>query len=337
MYTAYFIGVYTNQFRVPLNAVGVSLGAAVVMYVVLKVLRRVQDSVGTRWWIVGLQVLGIWLTSQVFRTAFGFGPIAPERLAWVSTFVRGVLATFVFVTIIGYVAQRLQRETFKAREALELAREQQVQIIAADEDAKRQAALVLHDRVQAGLIASCLELQAFAQRLDDPQRAALQPIIGRLETMRSIDVGSAARVLSPNLVDVDLTTALEELASQYQQVVSVVVDVDPQIDLAYGVLDENLLLGAYRIVEQALLNSVKHARPTRIWITLVMQADELIVRISDDGVGITEPVKPGIGTTIMNTWARALDGQWRTEPGPMARGTTVIAVLPTNAATAEAE
>lgn len=327
---SYFIGVNTSAVLLPHVLVLPTLLAGALIYVVLKLIRRVQDRRGPSWWTTGLAILGIWIVLQVVRAGYGLAPTGESRVVVVfaPTFLRGITATFIIITAIGYAANRLQREANQAKEALELAREQQVQIIEADEAAKRQAALLLHDRVQAGLIASCLELQSFARGLGDEKKAELRPIVSRLERMRSIDVGSAARVLSPNLVDLDLTTALEELAGQYENVVDVVVDVDDRVESEYLSIGENVLLGAYRIIEQGLLNAVKHAKPNHVWVSVALGTGELQVQVSDDGVGMPTEVTSGIGTTIITTWARALDGSWSWERGPVARGTTLLAVLP---------
>lgn len=326
---AVFIGVYASEVILPHTLIIPSLIASLVIFGSLKVVRKIQDRWGVSWWSVLLAVLLIWITLQVSRTVVDLDPAGDLGIfGFIPSFLRGFTASFIIITAIGYVSDRLRREANQAREALKVAREQQIQLIAADEAAKRQAALLLHDRVQAGLIASCLELQVFAQGLDETRQAKLVPIIDRLEHMRSIDVGSATRVLSPNLVDLDLTTALEELASQYSNVVDIVVDVDSNIDEQYGVIGENLLLGVYRIIEQAMLNAVKHGKPSHIWVSVVYEGESISVQVSDDGVGMSSEVVTGIGTTIITTWVRALEGDWRWERGPLSRGTTLLAVLP---------
>jgi signal transduction histidine kinase len=50
-------------------------------------------------------------------------------------------------------------------------------------------------------------------------------------------------------------------------------------------LDEEEQLAVYRIVQEALTNACKHARATRLALSLWREDRALVVRVSDDGVG----------------------------------------------------
>jgi two-component system sensor histidine kinase UhpB len=53
---------------------------------------------------------------------------------------------------------------------------------------------------------------------------------------------------------------------------------------------EDVELAIYRIAQEAVLNAVRHARPTGVLITGSINPDGVDVRITDDGTGLT-PVR----------------------------------------------
>ena len=247
------------------------------------------------------------------------------------TLVGGVFRIFLglclAMAVVGSVTNRLQRQISLTEDALELAQRQQIQIITADEEARRQTSALLHDRVQAGLLSSCLELQQFKGSLPSSSVEQLQPIIDRLEALRTLDVRSAARALSPNLVDVDLQTAIEELAMQYETHLVVSVKVAPEIDRDRAQLGQMLLLGVYRIVEQALLNAAVHAHATEVDVVVVRNYNKCLLTVTDNGIGIQGVPSSGTGATLIDTWTRSLNGAWHWESNPAGTGTRLVACL----------
>ena len=301
---------------------------ALIVFVIAWLGRRWQDVRGVHWpsYIVVIVLLSVVGPSA---RAIGFLPseLPSSPVLVLTTFVRALIVVVTISTIIGAVLDRLEREVAATQEALDLAREQQVQLLTADEESRRQASLVLHDRVQAGLIASCLELRDLARRLPEPERAELLPLIDRLEAMRSIDVRRAARSLSPNLVDVDFRTAVEELSMQYETVFRVDLAIDPALDRTVDGRDPQTLLAAYRIIDQSLLNAAAHSGASAVAIAVIHTPDGCFVRVADDGIGPPEDPVGGLGSTIMTAWARASNGTWAMERGEDGRGTVVTARL----------
>ncbi len=88
---------------------------------------------------------------------------------------------------------------------------------------------------------------------------------------------------------------------------------------------------AYRIVTEALTNVVRHADAHRVRVTLAAAHGSLLIRVTDDGRGITapDPASPlaGVGLRSMRRRAESLGGTFgiRTAPGS---GTEVTVVLP---------
>ena len=87
-------------------------------------------------------------------------------------------------------------------------------------------------------------------------------------------------------------------------------------------------LNAYRIVQEALTNVVKHARPARATVQLLADDRQLTITVRDDGPPSTHlRVEPGHGITGMQERARILGGSLRAGPMP-GGGYEVLGRLP---------
>jgi len=92
--------------------------------------------------------------------------------------------------------------------------------------------------------------------------------------------------------------------------------------------DEQIIL--FRIVQEAIQNSIKHAKPNNIEITSQQQDKDLIISITDDGKGFDiNDQGNGLGLNNMNHRTTLLGGTvtWDSKLG---EGTTVSIVLPIN-------
>lgn len=226
---------------------------------------------------------------------------------FVFTWIRSIAFALVILALLGASQRRLQRQA----EAL----------LTADEEVRRQVALVLHDRVQAGLISACLRLRRTMG--GDAQRdEQVRLVTEQLEHLRALDVRQAVHALSPNLSEVDLVTVIDELADTYRPAMDVTVT------LAEGVqVPPDLRLGIYRIVEQGLLNAAIHGRADHCTVLLETRRTSLLVRVVDDGAGMPSKARSGFGTTLIDTWCRILGGSW-SRVAAHAGGTELRVALP---------
>ncbi|MDL9981450.1 sensor histidine kinase [Microbacterium sp. ASV49] len=85
---------------------------------------------------------------------------------------------------------------------------------------------------------------------------------------------------------------------------------------------------AYRIAQEALTNVVRHSAASTATITLDRDGDDLVVTVSDDGVGMQNATE-GTGIRGIRERAALLDGTARLTEGSRG-GTTVTARLPWN-------
>lgn len=80
-------------------------------------------------------------------------------------------------------------------------------------------------------------------------------------------------------------------------------------------------------VREALSNVARHARASRVDLSIVVHGERLTLRVVDDGVGIRADARRGHGLANLAARAEALGGSCRIEPGP-ASGTVVEWTVP---------
>lgn len=330
----YFVYQAGAQGNIPLlapqslrNTVLHGVVAALLIYLVARLGRAWQVRHGVHWisylFVIasfGLIALGLRKIGFIPIALDGFGPNLVAYLRLTASFL-------VTRAVAGLVVDRLERQIAATEAALDVARQQQVQLIKADEEARRQISLLLHDRVQAGLLATCIELGMLAKRIPPDERRLLGEHIKRLDNLRSIDVRGAARALSPNLEDVGLRTVIEDLTVQYDAAFTIDVIIDKQTETDLLESAPTTALAVYRIVDQALLNVAAHARATQVSVVVTRAVDGIDVTIRDDGTGCPDDPTPGLGSTIITTWARVTGGTWSMRRCESGRGTVVHASL----------
>ncbi|HEU5429638.1 MAG TPA: sensor histidine kinase [Actinocrinis sp.] len=176
--------------------------------------------------------------------------------------------------------------------------------------------------VQAGVGRHVLDSQPEQARsalavIETTGREALAELRQLLGVLRE-DSGETVRAPAPRIADLD------DMISRVRQA-GTAVDMDirgPQRALPGGVE-----LSAYRIVQEALTNVVKHARTDRCRIRLAYAPDVLNIEVTDDGVGMGAPIGPGHGIIGMRERAALHGGGFEAGPLPV-RGFRVAASLP---------
>ncbi|RBQ17379.1 sensor histidine kinase [Spongiactinospora rosea] len=86
-------------------------------------------------------------------------------------------------------------------------------------------------------------------------------------------------------------------------------------------------LTVYRVVQEALTNTIRHAAASRARVSLDFQADGLVVRIDDDGQGRRDGRSGGHGLAGMTERVAAVGGRLSAGDGPDG-GFQVVARLP---------
>ena len=319
-----------------LSAIPVNALRALIIAVVLTLLRSAhQRYTGAKpLGRFGYVVIMVLTSISVGTTRFLFDREVAE--VGPALYVAFVLRAFIALTIVnsslGITDARLRRQMRQTDTALELVQSQRSAVLEAEERARQSVATLLHDRVQAGLVAAMLQLRQLTKSLDDEDSAKIQSVIADIEAIRTRDVRAASRQLSPDLRNLTLNQVLKVLASTYAPAMKVSIDVNESgLDFldtaAVDGQQKPLRLGLYRIVEQALLNAAAHGQASSVSVVGRREGSELVLTVADDGVGLADdPVMPGSGSVIIDAWTAALGGTWVLEAGQ--RGVVLNARFP---------
>lgn len=190
---------------------------------------------------------------------------------------------------------------------LQLSRER---LVVAREEERRRIRRDLHDGLGPSLAAQTFRMDALLERLPtDPDGAA--ELVADLKEQNQQVVADIRRLvdeLRPAALDqLGLAAALAAHAGQLQHnggpTVEVEVRPDPLPDLPAAVE-----VAAYRIAREAVTNVVRHAQASRCEAHVEVDGSTLAVVIADDGVGVEQPVTPGVGLTSMRARAEELGG-----------------------------
>ena len=225
-----------------------------------------------------------------------------------------------------------------ARHAEE-ARLAQGRVTEAEERLRREVADLLHGRVQTRLVIASYKLAQYEQQAAQGvgEAAALVAAVKQeIDALCDQDIRQATLLLHPGVIKMGLVPALHLLGERVEPALRVHVNPSEAVvvldDPLENALAEGLRLAAYRIVEEALSNVLRHAGAEPVWVDLSVKTDgqgrSLTLRVRDDGVGLDATVlRPGLGLSSVDGRVREFSGTWAIEGAPSA-GTTLTARLP---------
>jgi signal transduction histidine kinase len=208
-------------------------------------------------------------------------------------------------------------------------------VTAAQEEERKRLARELHDETVQSLIALGHRIEMVQKAFDkDPERARRRLVeLSELAADTQQEVRRFSRALRPlYLEDLGFVPALEMLAQEIEREHGLPVSVE--IDGPIRRLAPDLELTAYRTAQEGMSNVVRHAQAQTAALKINFTADELILRIQDDGRGFSPPVNPAelahnghFGLMGLHERALLFGGQLevRSKPG---EGTTLKACLP---------
>jgi signal transduction histidine kinase/CheY-like chemotaxis protein len=226
-------------------------------------------------------------------------------------------------------------ERRRAEEALEenaeRLRELTRRLLGVQEAERRRIARELHDEVGQCLTAAKMALDRVAR---DPSG----PDVGRrvddaaAMTAQALDqVRDLSRLLRPSLLDdLGLPEALRALVEGLSERAGLGADVEFD---EVGPVDPDVETACYRIAQEALTNSVKHAGATRLRVVLHRIGEELELIVEDDGIGFditaaTAKAVRGSSLGVLSLQERGILAGGRTEivsrPGGGTRVRTVV-------------
>jgi signal transduction histidine kinase len=218
--------------------------------------------------------------------------------------------THLIATAVSNAAMRTELAASRAR------------VIAAADESRRRIERDLHDGAQQQLVTLAVALQRAQARIPsalDEVRADVgrvaDGLTGAVNELRDLSRGIHPAILTEG----GLSPALKALARRSE------VRVKLDVGFAHRLPDQ-VEVAAFYTVSEALTNASKHANATRVWVSLSIEDDVLLLSIRDDGVGGADP-RRGSGLTGLRDRIEALGGRIQIE-SQTGSGTVIEVEIP---------
>jgi signal transduction histidine kinase len=272
------------------------------------------------------------------RAALGLGAILVAQTTAIAVSddprLINVLFTVTFygaAWLAGFVVQRRAAQVSTLRALAAELREQQealAQVAIAAERAR--IARELHDVIAHSVSVMVLQAGAAEQLLtSDPDRARVA--LGAVQEVGEQTAAELRRLLGLLRVDAEAADlapqpGLADVPRLVEQLRHPDLDVTLEVVGPVGPLPPGPDLAAYRIVQEALTNVVKHAHATRVAVTITHTVDDVTLVVADDGAKAVARPERGHGLTGMRERCALYGGELTVDAGPA--GLSVRARIP---------
>ncbi|HEY0058262.1 MAG TPA: ATP-binding protein [Flavisolibacter sp.] len=188
----------------------------------------------------------------------------------ITAIILGFIILFFIISII-----RQQRKTLKIQK-----QSVQSQMNALEKDRARIAS-DLHDELGPMLSAVKMKINSF-ELTDEDDKVEIEKtnehIDGMLQRMRQISFN-----LMPNtLLRKGLVTALQEFVDYTTKSNTLEISLHVRNSIVLG---EEKTINVYRVVQEIIHNTLKHAKATRLVVQLEVKGPMLVLQTADNGVG----------------------------------------------------
>jgi PAS domain S-box-containing protein len=248
-----------------------------------------------------------------------------SEVRWIEARCEPVLSVGRVVRMVGTcldISERKRHEQ-SLKASLDEVRASRIRIVSAADEERRRVERDLHDGAQQRLVSLTMALRLARTRLgagvDPAVTATLDEISQELQLALS-ELRDLARGIHPAmLTERGLGSALESLVLRSPLPAKMLACPEER-------LPASLEIATYYLVAEALTNAIKHARASRVSISVRAEAGRVVVEVCDNGVGGAN-VDGGTGLRGLADRVAALDGSLSLQSSSGA-GTTLIAELP---------
>ena len=245
-------------------------------------------------WLCSIYALTVWTTPRLF--AIGAAVLALPPLVAVA--VRGEPKGGVSFTVITLIVMLLVRRVVGDRERRAQIAERERDLVAREAVVEERARIAreLHDVIAHHV--SMIVLQAGAERrVLDGANASTREVLETVERTGRSALTEMRRLLGMLRGDANepLTPqpGLTDVPVLVRQLREAGLPVELHVEGERRELPVGIELSAYRIVQEALTNAIKHAGEASASVNIRYGSDSLELEIADDGTGASKPVSSG--------------------------------------------
>jgi two-component system sensor histidine kinase UhpB len=183
-------------------------------------------------------------------------------------------------------------------------------IVSLQDDERQDMARELHDELGPllfGIRANTVALLESNPAGEAELSSAAAGILQSVETLQQANRRILDRLRPLYIQELGLARSIETLLQNAKKQASD-LKVTSQIDTALNEVDGLLSQTIYRVIQEAVTNVLRHAKANTMHVTAGINDREVIVEVSDDGIGFPADRMFGRGLTGMLERVRALSG-----------------------------
>ncbi|WP_375281182.1 cache domain-containing protein [Pseudooctadecabacter sp.] len=232
------------------------------------------------------------------------------------------IAALIAVFLSGIVLNIRERRLADAK-----LKELTERIIDTQEEERGRVARELHDGISQILVSVRYALELARRRITSGDARAGTSLDKGIDALGGAigEVRRISRDLRPGVLDdLGLAPALQSLIDDFSARTGIAVDFETVV--FRGRLDEDARIALYRVAQEAFTNIERHAAATHVSMSLKGTAKGGIMRITDNGRGLTRRNSGGLGLRNMSERMEQLGGTFRVMASQ--NGTTIEARVP---------
>lgn len=241
-----------------------------------------------------------------------------------------MLGTFILAAAFIFFFLKYQRNISKQKEAMQKAELQYGEellnaALLSQEAERKRIGQDLHDDVGASL--SNLKMM-MAQADDEAGGSKHKPLIDNIITT----VRNISHSLSPPGLDLfGLEFTLQELFDNFNAAGIIQVHFENEIGKKIDALDKKTALALFRVIQELLSNTVKHAGAKNVFIKFFAGDNAIVLTYNDDGKGLGagSDKKPGMGMQNIEARLRMIQANFEIGSGEE-KGFLIKITMPQN-------
>jgi signal transduction histidine kinase len=183
-------------------------------------------------------------------------------------------------------------------------------MVSIQDDERRDIARELHDElgpllfaIRANVIAMVDSGALDQENSDSPAQKVLQSV----EALQSTNRRILDRLRPMHIEELGLQAGIQKLLRGVRSQapsVDVVFQIDPALEAVDGVVSQTV----YRVLQEGITNVLRHAEANQMRLRATISDGQVLVEISDNGIGMAADAPFGRGLTGMRERVRALGG-----------------------------
>ncbi|HRH61094.1 MAG TPA: sensor histidine kinase, partial [Chitinophagaceae bacterium] len=250
-------------------------------------------------------------------------------------FIYSIAGLLAATLLFGFVfLQNRKKNQMLKLQAMEMEQKKKTTqaVMQAEEEERKRIAGDLHDSVAQKMVVAKLNLEALSNGMNNmnEQQQKIYSNITALLDESTTEVRQLSHSMMPQaFARSGIAQAVKEFLDKIEQS-GFKINFSAEGD--FSIIKENTALMMYRIIQECVQNVLKHAKATRLYVSMIATSDETDITIEDNGAGFDTTlinVNETAGLKSIQSRIEYLGGKLDISSTP-GKGTAVAFYIPIN-------